>query len=224
MSEEALPPDGAVHPRPATPPPPDPGQKSDLRARLGTAAVLVPLVLYAIYLGGLATLGLVMAITVLAQREFYGLIEDKGARPMVGLGLGFGAAVICVAYLGNEYIATLLMTASLLVLMVAQLRKAQITEALGSISGTFFGVFYVGWLLSHIVVLRNFYDVILTKSGEAAVAELAIQPDIGVFLVLFCLVSVVWCDAGAYFAGRAYGKRKTPWTDDELKQLPKGGK
>ena len=50
------------------------------------------------------------------------------------------------------------MTATLLAVMVAQLGKAQISEALASISGTFFGVFYVGWLLSHAVVLRQFHD------------------------------------------------------------------
>ena len=31
---------------------------------------------------------------------------------------------------------------------------------------------------------------------------------LGIFFVLFCLVAVVWSDAGAYFAGRAWGKRK----------------
>ena len=38
-----------------------------------------------IALGGLFVLVTVMAIVLLAQREFYGLIEDKGARPFVGL-------------------------------------------------------------------------------------------------------------------------------------------
>jgi phosphatidate cytidylyltransferase len=33
-------------------------------------------------------------------------------------------------------------------------------------------------------------------------------PDSGIFFMLFTLVVVVWCDAGAYFAGRAYGRRK----------------
>jgi phosphatidate cytidylyltransferase len=170
--------------------------------------VLVPLVIYLVVLGGLPYLGTVMVIVLLGQLEFYRLIEEKGAHPLVSYGLAGGAALPVVAYLGNEYHATVLMTATLLAVMIRQLGKAQIAEAMVSISGTFFGVFYVGWLLSHVIVLRNFYDVILTKSGRSAVDELAIEPGIGIFLVLFCLVSVVWCDAGAYFAGRAYGKRK----------------
>ena len=97
---------------------------------------------------------------------------------------------------------------ALLVLMVAQLRQAVITEALASISGTFFGVFYVAWLLSHLIVLRYFYDVFSARNSTAEVEALGLVPESGIFFVLFVLVAVVWCDAGAYFAGRLYGRRK----------------
>jgi phosphatidate cytidylyltransferase len=200
-----------LHPRPATPlpdlPPPARG-RSDLPARLLTAAILIPLVLYIITLGGYVYLATVLVFGLLAQREFYQLIEDKGARPLVGLGLSFGAAVMGVAFLGDEYLAMLLMTASLLTLMVAQLRKAQITEALASISGTFFGVFYVAWLLSHAVLLRRFHHVMLARHDAADLLYLEIAPQTGVFLMIFTLAVVVGCDAGAYFAGRAWGRRR----------------
>jgi phosphatidate cytidylyltransferase len=201
---------GPVHPRPPTPVAPrrekEPG--SDLPARLLTAAVLVPTVLYVIVQGGLWTLGTVMVVILLGQREFYRLIEDKGAHPLVGFGLAAGAALPVVAYLGNEYHATVLMTATLLAVMIAQLTKAEIGEALSSISGTFFGVFYVGWLLSHAVPLREFHGVVLSRSGASVVEELGIAPEAGIYYLIFTLTVVVWCDAGAYFAGRTYGKRK----------------
>ncbi len=195
-----------LHPRAPTPIPPEPDRKprSDLPARLVTAGILVPFVIYMIYLGGLWYLGTVIAIILLGQREFYRLIEDKGAQPLVSWGLAAGAALPVVAYLGNEYHATILMTFALLGVMVAQLRKPQITEALSSISGTFFGVFYVGWLLSHAVVLRGFYD----KVGVARSEELGLVPEVGIFFMIFALAALVGCDTGAYFAGRAYGKRK----------------
>jgi phosphatidate cytidylyltransferase len=113
-----------------------------------------------------------------------------------------------VAYVGNEYHATLLLTASLLGLMVAQLRKAQITEALASISGTFFGVFYVGWLLSHAVVLRYFFQAALGHYDAAGVLSIGLSPQAGIFFMFYTLIVVIACDAGAYFAGRAYGRRK----------------
>lgn len=181
---------------------------TELQRRLLTAAILIPIVLWVITLGGLVYLAVVLAFLLLGQREFYGLIEGKGARPVVGLGLAFGAALAVVSYVGNEYHATLLLSASLLGLMVAQLRRAEITEALASISGTFFGVFYVGWLLSHAIVLRNFYGVVVNRYGPEATVTMGISPDTGVFLMIFTLAVVVGCDAGAYFAGRAWGRHK----------------
>ncbi len=200
-------PDEPLHPQPPTPLPPQPERRrSNLTLRLGTAAVLVPTVLYVIVTGGLVYLAVVVGIVLLGLREFYSLIESKGADPLVAPGMVAGAALPVVAYVGNEYHSTLLMTAVLLGVMVAQLRKAQISEALASISGTFFGVFYVGWLLSHAVVLRQFHDVARAKWGWAGASGL--HPDAGIFLMIFCLSAVVLSDAGAYFAGRAWGRRK----------------
>lgn len=202
-------PETPVHPRPATATPPEAKQpRSDLRARLLTAAILVPTLLYIITVGGLWYLGTIILIVVLGQREIYALLEDKGAHPLVGFGLVAGAAVPVVAYLGTEYHATLMMTVTLLAVMVLQLGKAEITEAMASISGTFFGVFYVGWLLSHTIVLRFFYDAVAARYGAGVPEQLGIVPESGVFLMVFTLAIVVWCDAGAYFAGRAYGRHK----------------
>jgi phosphatidate cytidylyltransferase len=199
-----------VRPRPPTLPPSGSSKRglSDLQARLLTASILIPWVLFVIAQGGLWVLGTVVVVTLLGQREFYGLIEDKGAHPIMGFGLTAGAALPVVAYLGNEYHATVLMTVTLLVVMIAQLGRRQISEALASISGTFFGIFYVGWLLSHAVVLREFHRVMVTRYGEDAAARLSIAPESGAFLLTFTLAVVVWSDAGAYFAGRAYGQRK----------------
>jgi phosphatidate cytidylyltransferase len=197
--------EGPVHPLPPTPLPPA-REVRDLTKRLLTAAVLIPTVVYVIVLGGLAYLATVIVIILLGQREIYALIEDKGAHPLVGFGLAAGAALPIVAFVGTEYHATILMTVTLLAVMLLQLGKAQITEALESISGTFFGVFYVGWLLSHAVVLREFYGAVASRYGAGVPAMLGIAPDTGIFLMLFTLTIVVLCDAGAYFAGRAYGR------------------
>jgi phosphatidate cytidylyltransferase len=202
-----------IHPQPPTPVPEAPvkKQRSDLASRVMTAVVLVPVVLYIIISGGLPYLVTVLIFGLLAQREFYRLIEDKGARPHVGVGLAFGAAVICVAYPefgGGGYMAMLLMTASLLVLMVAQLRKARITEALASISGTFFGVFYVAWLLSHAVLLRFFPEAARYHFGSEKLIALGFSEHSGIFFMVYALAVVICCDAGAYFAGKAWGRRK----------------
>jgi len=198
-----------VHPQPATK-----SQRktrksdSDLPGRLLTAAILVPIAIFVVIEGNLWLLGLVTALILLGQSEFYRLIEGKGAHPQFGFGLSAGAALCLVQYLGTDYQANLLMTATLLVVLVGQLGKAAITEALASVSGTFFGVFYVGWLLSHAVPLRDFYGAVSSRHGEAMAALVGVSPDCGIFLVFFTLFVVVWCDAGAYFGGRAYGRHK----------------
>jgi len=156
--------------------------------------------------GGFWVLGTVVVIVLLGIRELYQLLEAKGAEPLWPFGLAAGALLPIVGYFGNEYHATILMTASLLAFMVVQVGKAQISQALASISGTFFGVFYVGWLLTHAVTLRNFHKVVGSKWGAEAAA--LYDPDAGAFFLIFCLSAVVLCDAGAYFAGRAWGRHK----------------
>ncbi len=75
-------PETPVHPRPATPASPEAKKsRSDLSARLLTAAILVPTFLYVITVGGLWYLGTIILIVVLGQREIYVLLEDKGAHP-----------------------------------------------------------------------------------------------------------------------------------------------
>ena len=198
-----------LHPHAATMiEPPRRRRTNDLPARLLTAAVLVPAVIALVVVGGLPYLAAVITFVVLGQREFYRLIEEKGAHPLASYGLVGGAALPLVAYLGSEYHATILMTATLLAVMIRQVGKAQIAEALVSISGTFFGVFYVGWLLAHAVVLRNFHSAVIAHYGPAGALQLGILPETGIFLMLFCLTAVVLCDAGAYFAGRRFGRRK----------------
>ena len=198
-----------LHPQPATPiEPKATKQKGDLRARLLTAAVLIPAVLYVITLGGLPYLITVIAIVLLGQHEIYELLRDKGAHPSVTFGLIAGGALPVVAFVGNESHVTAILTATLLAAMVLELRRQRINEAMASISGTFFGVVYVGWLLSHAVALRQFDSAAFGHYGAAARQQLGLNPDSGIFFMMYTLVVVVACDAGAYFAGRAYGRRK----------------
>jgi phosphatidate cytidylyltransferase len=90
--------------------------------------------------------------------------------------------------------------------MIAQLRKKQISESLASISETFFGVFYVGWLLSHAIVLREFKDAVTGRWGGVVARDL--HDDVGAFYLFFAIAVVIMGDVGGYFTGRRYGKSK----------------
>ena len=168
-----------IHPLPPTPDAAPRRRAGNLALRLLTAALLIPPLIYIILEGGLWVLATVVVITLLGVNEFYHLIEAKGAEPLRGVGTLAAVALPVVSYLGSDYAATVLMSFLLLGLMVAQLGKAQIAESLASISGTFFGVFYVGWLLSHAVALRGFHDVVQGRWGPDAVVGM--HPDAGAF-------------------------------------------
>ena len=117
------------HPRAPDPLAPAPKkQGSDLPTRLLTAAILVPLVSYVIVLGGLVYLGVVIVFVLLGQREFYLLIEEKGGHAFVSFGMAAGAALPVVAYIGNEYHATLILNATLLAVMVRSVGRAEIAQ------------------------------------------------------------------------------------------------
>jgi phosphatidate cytidylyltransferase len=55
------------------------------------------------------------------------------------------------------------------------------------------------------VVLRQFTQVVASRWPDVAAG---MHPDVGGFLLFFTITVVIAGDAGAYFAGRAYGRRK----------------
>jgi phosphatidate cytidylyltransferase len=197
--------EGAAHTPEPLPSAAAPPARTNLQQRLITAAILIPVICGVIAAGGWWLLATIMLITAIAIHEFYHLIEAKGAVPVRGVGMAAALALPVVAYIGSEYLATLLMSGVLLGLMIAQLRKRQISESLASISETFFGVFYVGWLLSHAIVLREFKSQVAGRWGGDVARGM--DADVGAFYLFFAIAVVIAGDAGAYFAGRRYGQR-----------------
>jgi len=184
-------------------PPESPREKpaSNLARRLLTAAFLIPPVLAVSYWGGFPFVLVVMLFVGLGVNEFYDFIGAKGARPQRLFGTVAAVAVPLVVWLGSAFVATSLLTGALLGIMILQLRKGEVSEAIASVSETFFGVFYVGWLLSHAISLRMI-------SRQLHAYGIETDPQIGFFYILFCLVSAVFSDAGAYFVGRRYGTKR----------------
>ncbi len=68
-----------------------------------------------------------------------------------------------------------------------------------NVGATLFGAIYVGWLISHLVVLRQIPGNIILGSHKM---------EVGAVLVMFTFVGTWACDTGAYFVGRFYGKTK----------------
>ena len=175
----------------------------NLTLRWFTAALLVPLVLWVCWVGGLPFVALVIVFCTLGVHEFYGFIIAKGGTPNRLLGTLAAAALPGVVFVGDAFLATAFMTALLLTVMVLQLTKPRMPEAMMSVSSTFFGVFYVGWLLAHAVSVRFFADYL-----ERRYPAHEFDPQLGFFFMIFCLCAAVLSDAGAYFVGRRFGRTK----------------
>lgn len=195
-----------VHPLPPSPAPPEPQrwQPSNLTLRLITAGALIPPLLWVIAVGGVPYVAVVIGIALIGLHEFYNFIAAKGATPHRLLGSAATALLPIVVYVGDPFWATSLMTAVLLAVMIVHLAKAEIREAIVSLSATFFGVIYVGWLLAHAVSVRFIHRELLLRYGDAA---RVIDPDAGVFFMILCLAAAIGSDTGAYIVGRAYGRR-----------------
>lgn len=181
--------------------------------------------LYGVGVGALAILAIfylplwtafcvMMLLSAVLMSEFYALF--KAADPPFPIfdrfGIACGLALLTVVFfdalpnwpnppcsdLANWERFVIFMTIA--VVMMRQFPQKLNTQPIMTIAGTLFGVFYVAYLLTFMLRLAIGFDpgaTLHTPLGPA-----------GRFLILFLLVNVKISDAGAYFVGCRFGKRK----------------
>lgn len=150
----------------------------------------VPLVVLLIGYGQkLGLLLLILAAISQGLREFYGLtlpesrLRDKAAGISIGLCLPIGA------HFGQgETVLALLALAAVVVFLLAVAQPRDFSTVVSYMSVLLFGIMYVSFLLSHIVLLGN-------------------QPR-GAQWILFLLFTIWAGDTLAYFTGMLFGKHK----------------
>jgi phosphatidate cytidylyltransferase len=160
---------------------------SPLFSRIAVAAVLLPIVLGVVWLGGWWLFGLALVAGILALHELYGMA--RGHRPIV---LG-GYAGLVLALLGAQLggttwlLAGILATlpAALLVFFVSSARQ----NAVGAFAVTLLGVAWVGGGLALLMLVREI-------------------PGDGRLLVFTILLAVFADDTAAFFVGRAIGRHR----------------
>ncbi len=197
---------------------------TELTRRLLTALVVIPFLLGFIALGdpegkfwftdihhfGLPFLGLIIVAIFLGLRELYRIMEARGFRPMRSIGIIGGLMVGFLAYFSNGYFLTVVLTITILLVMMFQLSKKDLSTAITGISVTIFGVIYIAWLLSHIILLRNIGPELESEYQytRQMLEQIQGSRDVGLFFVLLVIASTFMNDTGAYFTGRAWGRRK----------------
>ncbi len=182
----------------SNPTPQKPAARNSGAARLLTAAVVLPFLIASILVPWLKWLFVAMAIAamVLALSEFYVLAKRRDLKPDTGAGFLAAIAILVVscfpADLYNLVLVQLIIIALTAgTLVAATVRGAPFDNMIGSAGATILGVLYIAVLGSHLVSIRISFP-----------QELAADLLSFFFLVLMC------ADAGAYYVGRATGKKK----------------
>ena len=166
-----------------------------LKQRLITAAILIPLVVWAVFASSLATFTtLIVAVALLAAWEWHQMIgiQSPGMRVMLAVDL------IIVLYLAitqlNPYFIIsigILIWLIALVLILGFSNKS-LAERLSLVfKNKVFGA------ISSILILTVFVVSSITLKAFS---------EVGAFLFFFVMVTVWLADTGGYFAGKRYGK------------------
>ncbi len=167
---------------------------SSMVLRVLAAIVFIPCFIIITWRGGYHFLALVDIVIFIGLWEFYGMMEAKGIRPYKAIGILSGLALSWYVYFHNGVYANLLLTVGLLAIMTLELTRRDGRDAIYQISTTVLGVFYVAFLASHLVLLRELpLNVGLDYSRGSSFVFLA-------FVVTWA------CDTGAYVVGTSWGK------------------
>jgi phosphatidate cytidylyltransferase len=171
-----------------------------MRERAISAAVLVPVLLIVIAVGGPVLALAVTLITAIAAVEVFRLLHGGGYAPFLALGTAFAVTIVLDAAFPEvlEGSGLLLGAIGIVLVAVASFIKADPRDGLQSWMATVFGAFYIS-LLSFIIRLGH------AGSDVPASAPLAfLGPERGWILML--LLTVWAFDTGAYLVGRTIGR------------------
>jgi phosphatidate cytidylyltransferase len=164
---------------------------ADLLRRVGTAVVVLPLVLAALFLGpAWLAVAVLAAAVLLGMWEFLELMAARGlaAEPVTGA-LVLAGVFTQVAYGWPP--STLWPAAALLAVAALLWHKGEFAGRVAAVAGTLLGAVYLGGL-------------------GGAMAGLRLLPPLGSgpWRLVLLLAIIMVADSAAYFAGSAFGRHK----------------
>jgi phosphatidate cytidylyltransferase len=173
-----------------------------VRQRATSAAILVPLLLVVVGLGGVALSAAIAVLTVLAAREVFALLWSAGHPTLPALGVVLALTVILDAAVPDvlEGSGLLLIAVGVVLVAAAAFTRTDPRDGLATWMATLFGAIYVS-LLAFVIRLGQAGP---TPPDTAPLAVLG--PERG-WIVL--LILAVWSyDTGAYLVGRRFGRAR----------------
>jgi phosphatidate cytidylyltransferase len=182
-----------------------PTNNSSLASRVLSALVLLPVIAFLVWWSVWPVVVAVAAATSIGLLELYGAFAAGGYRPHTVLGVGIGLALVLAVALRSVVsfdLLPLVLTSAIMAGLIAQLLRGNQEGALPAWALTLAGAFYVGWLLSHFIMLRELGEPLL----PAPLTPLGIEP--GAAWVYLTLAITFLQDTTAYFVGRSLGRHK----------------
>ena len=165
--------------------------------RILTAVVVLPFLIASILIASLWWVFVLLAAAamVLGLWEFYLLAKKLKLQPEVAAGYLAGAALITI-HIQNDPANVLLVLFVIIAVTIGTmiaftLRGGPFDKMIASVGATLLGILYVPLLGSHLVALRTGFP----------------QP-LSAHLLSFFFLVLMGSDVGAYYTGRALGKRK----------------
>jgi phosphatidate cytidylyltransferase len=173
-----------------------------VRDRATSAAVLVPVLLIVLAVGGLALSIAVAIITLLAAREVFALIRSSGQTTLPALGSVLAFTVVIDAAFPDvlEGSGLLLVAVGIVLVAVASFTRPDPRDGLATWMATTFGALYVSMM------------AFVLRLGHAAPATPATAPLAALGSergwVLLLILGVWAYDTGAFLVGRRFGRER----------------
>src|SRR5262245_51203071 len=144
--------------------------------------------------GGYPFLALVDLIIILGMMEFYGMMRAKDMHPYRSIGIISGLTLSTYIFFRSGEYANFVFTFILIALMGLELARKDNRNAVYSVSTTIFGIVYVAYLASHLVLLRELPNQVGVPYAQGA-------------SFVFLVFVVTWAsDTGAYVIGSLFGE------------------
>ena len=159
-----------------------------LKHRVITATIGVPLIILVIWFGNPWFTILIAAAALVGTYEFYHMADFDRRAPLLYLGLLWALALVLSPHYGSPDVLPIAITAAMLISLIFLLRHPSRERAFRNWAWAIAGALYVGWMLSYWLNLRGLED--------------------GRNWVCLAMLTTFANDTGAFFIGRARGKRK----------------
>lgn len=173
-----------------------------MRQRAISAAILVPVLLVVLGIGGMVLAGAIAVVTLLAAREVFELLRRSGQPGLPLLGGAIALTVILDAAFPGvlEGSGLLLIAVGIVLVAVAAFTRPDPRDGLGTWMATVFGALYVS-LLAFVVRLGHAAPAV---PADAPLAALGAERG----WILLLLLAVWSYDTGAFLVGRRFGRER----------------